>query len=280
MKQVKDFYPRSVLLALDQIDAEKPSWTLSRKQALRRVMATLACVSVCLLLINYLKNYASLYAIFSILSQVQGQEANYWHLRFVQQPFAELLSYAWWTFWQVVGYVLLPFLFIRYVLRENFWQMGWQWQDTGKHWRGYLLLLSPILVFIALVSQGEDFVEHYPFYDYAGRSWFDLIAWELLYLTQFLCLEFFFRGFFLQALRPAIGANAVWVMCVPYLMIHFPKLWLEATGAILFGLFLGIMALQSRSIWGGFFVHAGVAVTMDLASLFVQGKIPDRWLGF
>ncbi len=63
-------------------------------------------------------------------------------------------------------------------------------------------------------------------------------------------------------------------------MIHFPKLWLEATGAILFGLFLGILALRSRSIWGGFLVHAGVAVSMDVASLIKQGKIPTEFWPF
>ena len=133
---------------------------------------------------------------------------------------------------------------------------------------------------MVLVSFGEDFVNHYPFYKLAGRSWFDLLAWELLYLSQFVFLEFFFRGFILQALRPAMGANAVWVMCVPYLMIHFPKLWLEATGAILFGLFLGILALQSRSIWGGVLVHAGVAVSMDIAALLRKQEIPTQWWPF
>jgi membrane protease YdiL (CAAX protease family) len=63
-------------------------------------------------------------------------------------------------------------------------------------------------------------------------------------------------------------------------MIHFPKLWPEAGGAILFGLFLGILALRSSSIWGGFFVHAGVAVGMDLASLIKQVRIPEVFWPF
>ncbi len=165
-------------------------------------------------------------------------------------------------------------------MRERVRDMGWQFNQTLKHWQGYLLLLTPILCFVVIVSFREDFIQHYPFYNQAGRSWFDFLAWEILYLTQFVCLEFFFRGFFLQALRPAIGANAVWVMCIPYLMIHFPKLWLEATGAILFGLFLGILALRSRSIWGGVFVHAGVALSMDFVSLLKQGRLPDVFWPF
>jgi membrane protease YdiL (CAAX protease family) len=140
-----------------------------------------------------------------------------------------------------------------------------------------MLLISPILFFIFLVSFREDFLNHYPFYKQANRSWFDFLAWEILYISQFIFLEFFFRGFLLNSLRPALGANAVWVMCVPYLMIHFPKLWLEATGAILFGLFLGLLALRSRSIWGGIFVHAGIALAMDLTSIYKQGGIAPQW---
>ena len=90
-------------------------------------------------------------------------------------------------------------------------------------------------------------------------------------------LEFFFRGFLLHACRPAFGANAVFVMCVPYLMIHFAKPWPEATGAILFGLFLGILALRSRSIWGGAAVHMTVALSMDMLALMQRGQLPAHW---
>jgi len=63
-------------------------------------------------------------------------------------------------------------------------------------------------------------------------------------------------------------------------MIHFPKPWLEATGAIFFGLFLGILALRSRSIWGGVAVHTGVALSMDIAALLQRGTLPTCWQPF
>ena len=66
-------------------------------------------------------------------------------------------------------------------------------------------------------------------------------------------------------------------MVLPYLMIHFPKPWLEATGAIFFGVFLGVLALRSRSIWGGVVVHACVALSMDVMALVQTGKIPSQW---
>ena len=52
---------------------------------------------------------------------------------------------------------------------------------------------------------------------------------------------------------------------------------LEATGSILFGLFLGVLALMSRSIWGGVMVHVAVALSMDLAGLARRGEIPLQW---
>ena len=272
---LKKFHPANIFSVLDAIDQNSPSYTLSRRQALRRVFWILASVSVCLLIIHYMKYFSSFRVTLSLLSEFKGHPENYYLLKLKQSGFLNLLGYSWWTAWHVVGYVLLPFLCVKYILKESFSNMGWRWHDTHKHWFGYVLLLSPILFFIFLVSFRSDFLQHYPFYKLAHRSWVDLILWELMYLLQFICLEFFFRGYILQGLRPAIGANAIWVMCVPYLMIHFPKLWLEATGAILFGLFLGILALRSRSIWGGFFVHAGVAVSMDLTSLIRQGKVPD-----
>ena len=62
-----------------------------------------------------------------------------------------------------------------------------------------------------------------------------LWSWEVLYALQFLSLEFFFRGFLLQGLRRALGANAIFVMIVPYCMIHYGKPMAETLGAIVAG---------------------------------------------
>ncbi|PUA28171.1 MAG: CAAX protease family protein [Cellvibrio sp. 79] len=270
-------HPRQIMRALDQIDAAAPSWQLSRPQALRRVFIVLATASVSLLILHYGKFSTNLHSFLQWLGNWHGAD----YLQQLQAAgWLELCGYIWWTGCHLLTFIVLPWLVIRFMFKERIADFGWRWNQVGEHWRGYLLLLSPILVFVVLVSMGEDFVEHYPFYRNAGRSWLDLLLWELLYLSQFVFLEFFFRGFMLNALRPAIGANAIWVMCVPYLMIHFPKLWLEATGAILFGLFLGILALQSRSIWGGVLVHAGVALSMDLAALLRKDQFPGSFFPF
>ena len=197
-------HPKNILIALDEIDAELPSYSLSRPQALRRVFMVLACVSVCLLFMHYGKFSNNLQSILEVIAGWQGLPSNYYIQKFIDAGISELIGYVWWTSILAIGYVLIPALLIRYVLKARVRDFGWQINQAPQHWRGYLLLLSPILVFIYLVSLGKDFVEHYPFYSLTSRSWFDLLAWECLYLTQFVCLEFFFRGFILQALRPAL----------------------------------------------------------------------------
>lgn len=266
-------HPRQILRALDEIDTASPSYTLSRPAALRRVVWVLACVSVSLLILHYAKFSNNLQLLLDSL------DPSYWP-RLAAAGWLELCSYLWWTLCHFLTFIVLPFLVIVFGFKQSVLDFGWRWNQVSEHWRGYLLLLSPILVFVVMVSFGEDFVNHYPFYDNAGRSWLDFLLWELLYMSQFVFLEFFFRGFMLNALRPALGANAIWVMCVPYMMIHLPKLALEATGAILFGLFLGILALQSRSIWGGVLVHAGVALSMDIAALVRKQELPGSFFPF
>ena len=273
---IRTLNPRQFLQALAAIEHEAQQLPVSRSRAQRQAALTLLLVAVCLLGIHYLKFFATFRACLTQLSLWQGLAPDALWQQLTNSGFAHLIGQLWWGGWHFIGYVLLPGLFIRYVLRQPLLDFGLGLGNVRRHWAGYLLLLSPILGFVVIVSFRPDFSQHYPFYRLAGRSWFDLLAWELIYLSQFVFLEFFFRGFMLQSLRPAFGVNAIFVMCLPYLMIHFSKPWLEATGAILFGLFLGVLAMRSRSIWGGVIVHAGVALSMDIAALLQTQGLPQK----
>jgi membrane protease YdiL (CAAX protease family) len=130
--------------------------------------------------------------------------------------------------------------------------------------------MVPLLL---LVSRQPDFGEYYPIYKLAGRSWLDFFVWEAGYLSQFLALEIFFRGFLLQALRGS-GAGAIWVMAVPYCMIHYGKPYFEVTAAIVAAVVLGSLAMRTRSIYAGFLTHATVALLMDVLALYRRGSLP------
>lgn len=269
-------HPRRFLDALSQIDRE--SNIAADTSARYRVFVTLFTVSVSLLLLNYARNSSNLVTVLAWVAPYIDMRPMDLISAVRNWSYAGLLGYCWWGFWHVVAYVVIPVLVVRFAFRERIRGFGLGIGELRQHWIWYLVLVTPILVFVVFASFRSDFVVHYPFYKGAGRSWMDLVLWETIYVSQFICLEFFFRGFFVFSLRPILGVNAVAVMCVPYLMIHFTKPWLEATGAILFGLFLGVLALRSRSIWGGVAVHVMVAVSMDMAALIQTGRIPQRWL--
>jgi uncharacterized protein len=179
----------------------------------------------------------------------------------------ELTSFAWWSGWRVAGYIPLPLVTIWLLPGERLRDYGLSVRGFSRHAWVYVALFLAVLPFVVAVSFTPAFQHAYPFYKLANRSTFDLVAWEILYALQFLSLEFFFRGFMLHGLKRSIGAHAIWVMVVPYVMIHFDKPILETLGAIFAGLVLGTLALRTRSIWCGVLIHMSVAITMDLLAL-------------
>ncbi|HEU0029634.1 MAG TPA: type II CAAX endopeptidase family protein [Kofleriaceae bacterium] len=179
----------------------------------------------------------------------------------------ELASFVWWSGWRVIGYVVIPALVIACMPGERIRDYHLSARGFFRHLWIYVVMFLAFSPIVMLASMSPSFRETYPFYRMANRSQFDLWSWEALYIVQFLSLEFFFRGFLLQGLRRVIGSNAVFVMIVPYCMIHYGKPLPETLGAIFAGLILGTLAMRTRSIWGGVLIHCGVAITMDVLAL-------------
>jgi membrane protease YdiL (CAAX protease family) len=277
MNTWKRLHPERLLQTLHEIDAKYPSHRLNRDQALLRVVSTLAWVCVCLLVLHYAKFPSVWNGVLFVAAKFSGFPEHAYFMHLERNEWLLLSEYFWWGFCHFFAFFLLPCMWIRYVFKERIADYGLRWNGVSQHRFWYGALLALIVLFVLLVSLGQDFVNHYPFYRLSRRSWLDWAAWELIYISQFVFLEFFFRGFLLQALRPAMGAQSILVMCIPYMMIHLPKLPLEAFGAVLFGLFLGMLALLSRSIWGGVLVHVGVALSMDAAALWRQQALPQQW---
>ncbi len=204
-----------------------------------------------------------------------GQRPDFEKLwpRDFKDPYWDLKSFGWWTGFRVGGYVLLPMLVILAMPGERLRDYFISFKGFFKHLWIYVGLYLLILPAVIIASKTDSFSHTYPFYRLANRSTFDLMAWEAMYALQFLSLEFFFRGFMLKGLKPALGSHAIFVMIVPYCMIHFGKPVPETIGAIFAGIILGTLAMRTKSIWGGVMIHVGVALTMDLLAL---GGLPKR----
>jgi membrane protease YdiL (CAAX protease family) len=186
-----------------------------------------------------------------------------------------LYGYVWWSMSRVFGYVVVPVAVWKLLFRrDNLLDYGLRIQGTWQHWWIYAGLMALVGPVVFIVAHQPDFGSYYPFYKFSSRSWFDLLAWEAMYFAQFFALEFFFRGWMIGALRNAMGSSAIFAMALPYCMIHYGKPYLEAHGAIIAGVVLGTLSMRTRSIYGGFLLHIGVAALMDFLSLYKRGALP------
>jgi hypothetical protein len=181
------------------------------------------------------------------------------------------------VFWGVSRYVsyLLPLAVWPFVFKESPLDLGLRFRGFREHAWIYFLCLVVVIPTLVVVSYTPEFNRYYPMYPEAGRSWFDFWVWEALYIGQFLTLEIFFRGFWLRGAR-ILGTGAIFSMMVPYVMIHFPKPYLEACGAIVAGVVLGSLSMKTGSMWAGFLIHSTVAILMDLLALQQSGRMPVR----
>ena len=233
------------------IDAETVRDPADAGRADVQVLMVLVTVAASLTLQEYLGGHDAYELLFP------RNSSHYWELR----------SFAWWSGWRVFGYVGIPMIVLACLPGQRIRDYHVSLRGFFHHLWIYAGLFALVLPFVIYASTTEAFRQTYPFYRIANRSYTDLVLWELLYAAQFLSLEFFFRGFLLHGLRRALGANAIFVMLVPYCMIHYGKPLPETLGAIGAGLILGTLAMRTRSIWGGVLIHVGVATTMDVLAL-------------
>lgn len=188
---------------------------------------------------------------------------------------SQLVRLTFWAFGQYAVYVVGPLLVLKLLLRRPLVDYGVKFRGlltAGWAYGGMAIVMFP---FVIAASGSSRFLETYPFYHVEPGEplWPRFIAWQVLYALQFVALEFFFRGFVLHGTRRQFGAYSIYVMMVPYCMIHFGKPPLETIGAIAAGIVLGFMSLKTRSIWLGAALHIFVAWTMDAAALWRTGRL-------
>lgn len=240
-----------------------------------RPAACLAIGAVVLTLQEYYGGRSFFNAILRSWLSDLSREGHAW-LRF--DRYGELYAYGWWCLARIIGYVLVPFGAWKLLFpNDSLLDMGLRTRGFLRHLWIYGACLGIVLPVMLIVAQQGDFGSYYPFYKSSSRSVFDLVAWEAMYWAQFFALELFFRGWMVGALKRSMGSAAIFVMAVPYCMIHYGKPYLEAHGAIVAGVVLGSLAMRTRSIYAGFLLHVTVAASMDLLSLYKRDAMPTSF---
>ncbi len=236
----------------------------------RRAVFALVYAAVGLTCITYLKDPTYLAAILSDTRFATiGIEA-------VEATNNNLYSLIWWVFVSITFYFVIPALFVRFVQKRKLSEIGLALSIEKGFFKLLVICSAIMLPLVYLMSRTGSFAAKYPFLRvYNGDPYLSstLLIWELVYFLQFFGLEFFFRGFLVHSLKPSLGIYSIFVMMVPYCMIHFQKPMPETFAAIFAGIFLGWLSYKNGSIWLGLVLHCTVAFTMDILALYAKGLL-------
>lgn len=146
----------------------------------------------------------------------------------------------------------------------------------GVSFKPYLYMLAIMLPLITAASFLPSFLKQYPTLKpwlvpeaFGLAKWQMVVIYELVYGMDFMFVELMFRGALIIGLVKILGKDAVLPMAVMYGFLHFGKPMGEAISSVFGGYLLGTFAYYSRNIWGGVFIHMGIAYSMEFTA-FIQ----------
>lgn len=170
-------------------------------------------------------------------------------------------------------FYLIPLLIIKYFFDRKEKHI-YGLTTKGFDYKPYLYLLLLITPFIIGASFQSAFRAQYPFFkawqfgEIAGlQVWQTTAIYEVLYGISFVFLEWVFRGALILGLAAFMGKKVILPMVATYAFLHFGKPLPETISSIFGGYILGVIALYSKSVFGGCLIHIGIAYLMDFSAI-------------
>ncbi len=236
----------------------------------KKAITALVYTSLGLTCIYYLRNQDSVAAF------LHGTRFEQFGQAIAHSADNNLPALTWWVAIVTVFYFVIPVLIIKLAWKQDLSEYGLAIGSEKNFWKLLAACVAVMLPLTYLMSLTSGFAAKYPFLQiYNGEPYIGqtLLIWELIYFIQFFGLEFFFRGFLVHSLKPSLGLYSIFVMTVPYCMIHFGKPPAETFSAIIAGIFLGWLSYRNDSIWLGLILHCTVAFSMDIFALYAKGLL-------
>lgn len=182
-----------------------------------------------------------------------------------------VMGYKWHFFGFFILMFLVPALHVFFFWRKSFDDLGWGLGDKKFGIKFTIITLIFMVLPVAYLGSSDlSVVSEYPLAKVLltekNLVWGYHLAYVLFYYVAW---EFYFRGYLLFGLKEKYGAvAAILIQTISSCLIHIDKPFSEIFLSIPVGIFLGMVALRSRSFWYAFLVHATLGVLTDLFIIF------------
>lgn len=186
---------------------------------------------------------------------------------FVSENLVDLYSNLYWFGLDIILIFLIPVLIIQFYFREKLNNYGLIFGDLNFGLKVSMVVILIMAALIWFVSASEDFSLNYPSLKSAKDFSVQFLTYEVALFCYIVAWEFIWRGYMLFGLEKKFGYYAVLIQMIPFVILHNGKPLLEMLGAIPGGIFLGILALRTRSILYGVIIHFSVMFFIDLYSI-------------
>jgi len=178
--------------------------------------------------------------------------------------FEELVSFIYWFILDFILLFIIPIYFIKLLFKEELKSYG---LSFGEKKTGIIYTVISILIFIPIiyfVTKSSNFSQYFPLMQNAKYDIYVFLIYEIFLILFVFSWEFIFRGFILFGLEKKFGFYAIFIQLIPYVLLHSGKPLLETFASIFGGLFLGYLAIRTRSILYGFIIHILILVSLDI----------------
>lgn len=162
--------------------------------------------------------------------------------------------------------LLLPVLYIKFVLKKDLQDFGFNMQNNkiGFLWALAMLAVSFLIIFILM--RFFQFQNHYPIQAYIGNNFWAFLFYEFVLVNYMLFLqESFFKGFFLFTLTKKIGFASFFVQAFFYIIFLLaiqPLDW-KVAPFIIISLTGGIVAYKSKSFIFSYLMSLIFLIALD-----------------
>ena len=237
----------------------------------------------------YLTAFAIPYLVLMLLKGMRPIDPRLWWLillspavfalKVVFDPFVPLVQLmvpgAWGRYWGIVvrlpAKCLLTVTLLCVIWQAAGYRSNFLQTIAGTaNWKPYCWMLLLMVPLVAWASFQPGFLQVYPklrqvafIEPFTQKGWLYKSLFELSYGTDFITIEFFFRGFLVLAFARYAAQDAIVPMAVFYCSIHFGKPLAECISSFFGGLLLGVVVYNTRSVAGGLIVHLGIAWMME-----------------